>query len=171
MPKVSNASSMRWFLNSLPDPCGIIRDDEDGINIDHLLECKANVTYVTPSHQFPNGMVMPIARRLALLKWAKESGSYNIEDDYDGEFQYKGKPIPSLQGLDYENEKVIYLGTFSKSLIPSIRMSYMVLPTDLLERYKEHFTIYKQTFLVCINTHLIILYRTNLRVIYLNHNI
>lgn len=119
--------------------------DEGGINIDHLLESKANVAYVTPSHQFPNGMTMPIARRLTLLKWAKESDSYIIEDDYDGEFRYKGKPIPSLQGLDYENEKVIYLGTFSKSLMPSIRLSYMVLPTDLLERYKAHYTIYKQT--------------------------
>lgn len=118
--------------------------DQDGIDIKHLSSSKANVTYVTPSHQFPNGMVMPITRRMELLKWAEDVGRYIIEDDYDGEFRYKGKPIPSLQGLD-NNGKVIYLGTFSKSLIPSIRISYMVLPNSLLEKYHRHFTIYKQT--------------------------
>ncbi|WP_066073379.1 MocR-like pyridoxine biosynthesis transcription factor PdxR [Neobacillus soli] len=118
--------------------------DQDGVDIKHLFSSKANVTYVTPSHQFPNGMVMPIIRRMELLKWAEEDGRYIIEDDYDGEFRYKGKPIPSLQGLD-RNGKVIYLGTFSKSLIPSIRISFMVLPSSLLEKYKSHFTIYKQT--------------------------
>jgi len=118
--------------------------DQDGIDIKHLYDSNANVTYVTPSHQFPNGMVMPITRRMELLKWAEEKGRYIIEDDYDGEFRYKGKPIPSLQGLD-NNGKVIYLGTFSKSLIPSIRISYMVLPNSLLEKYNHHFTIYKQT--------------------------
>ncbi|MFJ5714412.1 PLP-dependent aminotransferase family protein [Neobacillus sp. NPDC093127] len=118
--------------------------DQNGIDLKHLVESKASVTYVTPSHQFPNGMVMPITRRMELLKWAEEEGRYIIEDDYDGEFRYKGKPIPSLQGLDH-NGKVIYLGTFSKSLIPSIRISYMVLPPNLLEKYSQHFTIYKQT--------------------------
>ncbi|MBM7602704.1 GntR family transcriptional regulator/MocR family aminotransferase [Metabacillus crassostreae] len=118
--------------------------DEDGINITHLKKTDANVVYVTPSHQFPNGMIMPISRRMELLKWAEEKNRYIIEDDYDGEYRYKGKPIPSLQGLD-KNEKVVYLGTFSKSLIPSIRISYIVLPSSLLNRYEEHFTIYKQT--------------------------
>jgi len=118
--------------------------NQDGIDLNHLVESKANVTYVTPSHQFPNGMVMPITRRMELLKWAEEEGRYIIEDDYDGEFRYKGKPIPSLQGLDH-NGKVVYLGTFSKSLIPSIRISYMVLPESLLEKYNQHFSLYKQT--------------------------
>ncbi|QCJ41317.1 PLP-dependent aminotransferase family protein [Bacillus sp. S3] len=118
--------------------------DQEGINLTQLVKSKANVTYVTPSHQFPNGMVMPISRRMELLQWAEGEGRYIIEDDYDGEFRYKGKPIPSLQGLDH-NGKVIYLGTFSKSLIPSIRISYMVLPDSLLEKYNQHFTIYKQT--------------------------
>lgn len=118
--------------------------DKDGINLKCLHNSKANVTYVTPSHQFPNGMVMPISKRMELLKWANEKQRYIIEDDYDSEFRYKGKPIPALQGLDH-NGKVIYLGTFSKSFIPSIRVSYMVLPNNLLERYNRHFTIYKQT--------------------------
>ncbi|MFJ7725231.1 PLP-dependent aminotransferase family protein [Neobacillus sp. NPDC097160] len=118
--------------------------DQDGIDLNHLVESKAKVTYVTPSHQFPKGMVMPITKRMELLKWAEKQGRYIIEDDYDGEFRYKGKPIPSLQGLDI-NSKVIYLGTFSKSLIPSIRISYMVLPDRLLEKYNQDFTIYKQT--------------------------
>jgi GntR family transcriptional regulator / MocR family aminotransferase len=118
--------------------------DQEGININALIESKANITYVTPSHQFPNGMVMSIARRMELLKWADEEGKYIIEDDYDGEFRYKGKPIPSLQGLDH-NGKVIYLGTFSKSLIASIRINYLVLPLSLLNQYNQHFTVYKQT--------------------------
>nr|WP_263327408.1 PLP-dependent aminotransferase family protein [Neobacillus sp. Marseille-Q6967] len=119
--------------------------DSDGIYMEELYASKADITYVTPSHQFPKGMVMPITRRMELLKWAAEKpGRYIIEDDYDGEFRYKGKPIPSLQGLD-QNGNVIYLGTFSKSLIPSIRMNYMVLPQSLLDQYNQHFMIYKQT--------------------------
>jgi GntR family transcriptional regulator/MocR family aminotransferase len=118
--------------------------DADGVCMKHLEESNANVVYVTPSHQFPTGKIMPITRRTELLNWAKENGCYIIEDDYDGEFRYKGKPIPSLQGLDSQGS-VIYLGTFSKSLIPSIRLSYIVLPATLLNKYDNHFTIYKQT--------------------------
>ncbi len=118
--------------------------DESGINLKELKESSATIAYVTPSHQFPFGMVMPIKRRIELLKWVEEQCGYIIEDDYDGEYRYKGKPIPSLQGLD-PNGRVVYLGTFSKSLIPSIRISYMVLPAALLSKYEERFTIYKQT--------------------------
>lgn len=118
--------------------------DEDGLNIEQLKKSGADVVYVTPSHQFPYGMIMPVSRRMELLKWAEEKNGYIIEDDYDGEYRYKGKPIPSLQGLDAKDH-VVYLGTFSKSLIPSIRMSYMILPASLMEKYKEHFAIYKQT--------------------------
>ncbi len=78
------------------------------------------------------------------MKWYEEKNGYVIEDDYDSEFRYKGKPVPSLQGLD-RSENVIYLGTFSKSLIPSIRISYLVLPPKLILKYQEHFKIYKQT--------------------------
>jgi GntR family transcriptional regulator/MocR family aminotransferase len=118
--------------------------DQDGICMNSLKSSRARIVYVTPSHQFPYGMVMPVSRRMELLNWAEEMDGYIIEDDYDGEFRYKGKPIPSLQGLDI-NERVVYLGTFSKSLIPSIRISYLVLPKPLLIKYKQYFTVYKQT--------------------------
>ncbi|WP_271814608.1 PLP-dependent aminotransferase family protein [Clostridium beijerinckii] len=118
--------------------------DEDGICIDELRKSSAKVVYVTPSHQFPNGMVMPISRRIDLLKWCEEKAGYIIEDDYDSEFRYKGKPIPSLQGLG-NSENVIYMGTFSKSLIPSIRISYVVLPSTLINKYQEYYKVYKQT--------------------------
>lgn len=118
--------------------------DEKGINISSLNNCNANVAYVTPSHQFPYGMIMPLSRRLELLKWANDRQGYIIEDDYDGEFRYVGKPIPSLQGLD-TNERVIYIGTFSKSFLPSLRMGYIVLPNHLLKAYQNLDGIFKQT--------------------------
>ena len=84
------------------------------------------------------GMVMPMKRRMQLLAWAsRENGRYLIEDDYDSEFRYKGRPIPALQGNDTEG-KVIYLGTFSRAIAPSIRISYMVLPETLLPAYEEN---------------------------------
>lgn len=98
----------------------------------------ADLAYVMPSHQFPTGVVMPIKRRLELLGWAKrKEGRYLLEDDYDSEFRYKGRPIPALQGYDKDG-RVIYLGTFSKSLAPSIRVSYMVLPPALFALYKRN---------------------------------
>lgn len=118
--------------------------DESGLCVESLHESQADIAYVTPSHQFPLGMIMPISRRVELLNWAEMNKSYIIEDDYDGEFRHVGKPIPSLQGLDRFG-RVIYLGTFSKSLIPSIRVGYMVLPPELAERYHEKLSGYKQT--------------------------
>ena len=98
----------------------------------------ADLAYIMPSHQFPMGMVMPMKRRMQLLAWAsRENGRYLIEDDYDSEFRYKGRPIPALQGNDTEG-KVIYLGTFSRAIAPSIRISYMVLPETLLPAYEEN---------------------------------
>lgn len=117
--------------------------ESDGINIKALAACAAQIVYITPSHQFPYGMVMPINKRLMLLQWAKERNGFIIEDDYDGEFRYQGNPIPSLQALD-TNGNVIYLGTFSKSLIPSVRISYLVLPEKLLQIYKKNYSIYEQ---------------------------
>lgn len=111
--------------------------DRHGMKIDKLYESDADVAYVTPSHQYPTGVVMPIKRRLELLKWANDrDGRYIIEDDYDSEFRYKGKPIPALQGYD-QSGRVIYLGTFSKSIAPAIRMSYMVLPEELVAVYRK----------------------------------
>ena len=111
--------------------------DEKGMCPAQLESSGADLAYVMPSHQFPLGTVMPISRRQQLLAWAgRKEGRYLIEDDYDSEFRYKGKPIPALQGYD-SREKVIYLGTFSKSLAPAIRISYMVLPLPLLAKYRE----------------------------------
>ena len=111
--------------------------DQYGMRVDCLRESKANMAYVMPSHQYPLGIVMPIKRRMELLHWAKEEPNrYIIEDDYDSEFRYKGKPIPSLQGYD-AHDKVIYLGTFSRSIAPAIRVSYMVLPKHLVSVYRK----------------------------------
>lgn len=119
--------------------------DKSGIHIESLIKSKANIAYVTPSHQYPLGIVMPITRRLDLLNWASEaSNRYIIEDDHDSEFRYIGKPIPSLQGIDSDG-KVIYLGTFSRALTPALRIAYMVLPDKLFKLYKEHFSYYSST--------------------------
>ncbi|MFL0492735.1 PLP-dependent aminotransferase family protein [Bacillus sp. AFS054943] len=119
--------------------------DRDGICIADLENSDANVVFVTPSHQFPYGMIMPITRRMQLLQWAKkEEGRYIIEDDYDSEFRYSGKPIPALQGLDTDG-KVIYMGTLSKALLPSLRMSYIVLPKNLINKYQKQYLFYTQS--------------------------
>ena len=111
--------------------------DKSGMDVSQLEETNADIAYVMPSHQYPTGIVMPIGRRLELLKWAaKSQNRYVIEDDYDSEFRYKGKPIPSLQSTD-RGDNVIYIGTFSKAVAPAIRVSYMVLPRKLLQRYRE----------------------------------
>jgi GntR family transcriptional regulator / MocR family aminotransferase len=119
--------------------------DNEGISITSLKESGANIAFVTPSHQFPCGMIMSISRRKQLLSWAKEKkGRYIVEDDYDSEFRYSGKPIPALQSLD-SDEKVIYMGTFSKALLPSLRMAYIVLPKLLMEKYHEHYFHFVQS--------------------------
>lgn len=112
-----------------------VGQDEQGIRIEELEKTEADTVYVMPSHQFPMGMVMPLKQRMELLKWAgAREGRYIIEDDYDSEFRYKGQPIPALSGFDQKG-CVIYLGTFSKSLAPSVRVSYMVLPRELMNTY------------------------------------
>lgn len=112
--------------------------DRYGMKVGELRKEDADIAYVTPSHQYPTGIVMPIKRRMELLRWADEAdGRYIIEDDYDSEFRYKGKPIPALQGYD-RHEKVVYLGTFSKSIAPALRLSYMVLPRPLLKNYERN---------------------------------
>ncbi len=109
--------------------------DDFGCSIEMLRQKKIDVIHITPSHQFPMGIVMPIQRRNELLNWVSETSSrYIIEDDYDSEFRYQGKPIPALQGLDI-HDRVIYMNTFTKTLAPSFRMSYMVLPEHLLSPY------------------------------------
>ena len=117
--------------------CIPVSMDKNGMKVTELEKSGADIAYVTPSHQYPTGVIMPIRRRMELLKWAcEEQGRYIVEDDYDSEFRYKGKPIPALKGYD-ASDKVIYLGTFSKSIAPAIRLSYMVLPKPLLEAYEQ----------------------------------
>lgn len=119
--------------------------DKHGIKVKELSLTDGDIAYVMPSHQYPLGIVMPIKRRLELLNWASEKkGRFIIEDDYDSEFRYKGKPIPSLQGYDV-NDTVIYIGTFSKSIAPAIRVSYMVLPKQLLNIYDRMGSVYTST--------------------------
>ncbi len=111
--------------------------DQYGMKVGELIGSEADLAYVMPSHQYPLGIVMPMKRRMELLKWAAEGENrFIIEDDYDSEFRYKGKPIPALQGFDSRG-KVIYLGTFSRAIAPAIRVSYMVLPKKLLTLYNE----------------------------------
>ena len=119
--------------------------DGQGLRVDVLGERAVRVVHVTPSHHYPLGIVMPVARRQALLRWAAaDPGRYIIEDDYDSEFRFSGRPIPALQSLD-GGERVIYLNTFAKSLAPSLRMSYMVLPPHLLEKWRRDFWFYSST--------------------------
>ena len=119
--------------------------DEEGLLLSALDASLAEVVYVMPSHQFPMGTVMPLMRRQELLEWAAAAeGRYIIEDDHDSEFRYVGKPIPSLQSRD-QNDCVIYFGTFSKSISPALRMSYMVLPRHLSERFHREYDFYSST--------------------------
>lgn len=107
--------------------------DAEGLSITHIRasQARARAAYVTPSHQFPLGHVMSLPRRLELLRWATDNDAWILEDDYDSEFRYRGQPVPALQGLD-ARQRVIYLGTFSKVLFPSLRLGYLVLPADLM---------------------------------------
>ena len=119
--------------------------DESGMKVGCLEKENVSAVYCMPSHQFPSGTVMPIGRRIELLKWAdKAADRYIIEDDYDSEFRYHGKPIPALQATD-EHGKVIYIGSFSKAIAPAIRISFMVLPETLLEKYKRELFFYSCT--------------------------
>lgn len=123
----------------IPVPVG-----DKGIDIQHLYRQGARLSYLTPSHQFPLGMTIPVHQRYQLIEWAKKVDGYIIEDDYDSEYRYKQRPIPSLHSLT-KNEKVIYMSTFSKALLPSVRISYMVLPNKLIDLYRKHAEVLEQT--------------------------
>ena len=121
----------RQRMAVLPIPC-----DNEGMAMDALEASPASICHVTPSHQFPLGIAMPIGRRAALIHWAnKEDKRYIVEDDYDSEFRYATRPLPALQGLSSDG-KVVYIGTFSRSLAPSMRLAYMVLPPALMHTYR-----------------------------------
>lgn len=125
--------------------CHRIDMDKQGIIIEKLEESQADVVHISPSHHFPTGIITPISRRYELLSWAAKSDSrYIIEDDYDSEFRLVGKPIPALQSIDI-TEKVIYINTFTKSLTSTMRISYMVLPLSLANRFLSHMSFYSCT--------------------------
>ncbi|MGG6265419.1 PLP-dependent aminotransferase family protein [Leptolyngbya sp. AN03gr2] len=126
-------SARKVFLshgaNLLPIPV-----DESGLiieKLEHSATDSLRLVYVTPSHQFPTGATLSLTRRLELLKWASKNGTMILEDDYDSEYRYGDRPIPSLQGLD-QSDSVLYIGTFSKVLFPSLRIGYLVLPPQLV---------------------------------------
>lgn len=126
-------------------PVAFVPVDGQGMSARALAASGAHLAYVTPSHQFPTGVTMPVGRRTELLQWAGAAPDrYVIEDDYDSEFRFDGRPIPCMQGLD-EADRVIYISTFSKSVAPAIRIGYMVLPAPLLETYRQRFGFYSCT--------------------------
>jgi GntR family transcriptional regulator/MocR family aminotransferase len=110
--------------------------DQEGLRVAVGIDtCSdARMAYVTPSHQFPLGVTMSLSRRLALLDWARRADAWLLEDDYDSEYRYTGRPLPALQGLDSDG-RTIYLGTFSKVLFPSLRLGYLVVPADLVDAF------------------------------------
>lgn len=108
--------------------------DDEGMELREPALRGARLIYVTPAHQFPLGVTMSLPRRLALLEWARTSGALIYEDDYDSEFRYAGRPVPALQGLD-RHGLVLFAGTFSKVLFPSLRLAYLVIPPGLVDRF------------------------------------
>ena len=127
--------------------CCCLPVDEDGLSIRALSDSGAAVCYVTPSHQFPTGVTMPAGRRAELLHWAARCPGrrYIIEDDYDSEFRFDTRPLPSLQGMAGADGPVVYLSTCSRSLAPSIRIAYMVLPEQLLPAWHAKYRLYSST--------------------------
>jgi len=107
--------------------------DREGLNPARLPE-DARMVFVTPSHQYPTGAILPLERRLALLKWARRRNAVIVEDDYDGEFQYDGRPLESLQGLDREG-RIVYIGTFSQTVFPALRIGYLIAPASLVPAF------------------------------------
>lgn len=132
------------ILHNNGTPTVPVQVDGSGMRVSALRESGAQVAYVTPSHQFPTGVSMPVGRRTELLGWAAEAPDrLIIEDDYDSEFRFDGRPIPSLQGLG--GSQVVYISTFTKSIAPSIRIAYMVLPPPVLAEYRRLFGSYAST--------------------------
>ena len=134
--KVYRANSVR---------CCYAGVDENGIDIDDLRRTPADVVHLSPTHHFPSGVTMPVTRRYQILAWANEKdGRYIIEDDYDSEFRINGKPLTPLFGID-AGEKVIYINTFSKSLASTVRISYMILPEHLANKFYRMLSFYSCT--------------------------
>lgn len=124
--------------------CRPVPLDRQGMDLAALNASGANVAHISPTHHYPTGLVTPIGRRQALLRWAEETGGVIIEDDYDSEFRFAGRPIPTLQSID-SGGRVIYMNTFSQTISPSMRVGFMVLPPRLLERYRQELDFYACT--------------------------
>lgn len=136
----------RLILENNGVPCRMVGVDQNGLSVTELEQTDADFCYVTPSHQFPTGVTMPVSRRAELLRWAaQQPGRYILEDDYDSEFRFDIRPLPSLQGMAGPDGPVIYLTTFSKSLAPGIRIACMVLPLHLLQPYRRLYGGYSST--------------------------
>ena len=119
--------------------------DEFGIIVEELEKLNIDIVHVSPSHQFPTGIVMPVSRRNQLLQWAyAKLGRFIIEDDYDSEFRFSGNPIPAMQGIDVVG-KVVYINSFSKSMAPTFRVSFMVLPPVLLQVFHQKYRFFSNT--------------------------
>ncbi|BAK97487.1 putative GntR family transcriptional regulator [Oscillibacter valericigenes Sjm18-20] len=118
--------------------------DGEGMNLDALRASGASAVHLSPSHQYPTGLVTPIRRRQELLRWAEETGGVIIEDDYDSELRFTGRPIPPLQSID-GGGRVAYLNTFSQTIAPSMRVGFLVLPSRLLEQYRRELDFYACT--------------------------
>ena len=137
----------RQVLENSGHICRFLPVDEGGLSVTALAASDAAVCYVTPSHQFPTGVTMPAPRRAELLGWAaaRPGQRYIIEDDYDSEFRFDTRPLPSLQGMAGADGPVIYLSTVARSLAPGIRIAYMVLPQHLLPAWEKRYTLYSGT--------------------------
>ena len=135
IPKLYNSFSLNWKSIDM---------DDEGINMRDLETVNPNIVHVSPEHHYPLGTFMPLKRRQELLAWGcRAANRYIIEDDHDSEFRYKGLPIPPMKAIDTQ-DKVIYLGTFSRTIAPAIRIGFMILPDALLEVYRK-----KLAFLAC----------------------
>ena len=137
----------RQVLKNSVRPCQFVPVDEGGLAVAALAASDAAVCYATPSHQFPTGVTMPAPRRAELLGWAarRPGQRYIIEDDYDSEFRFDTRPLPSLQGMAGADGPVVYLSTVARSLAPGIRIAYMVLPAHLLPAWRQRYSLYSGT--------------------------
>lgn len=124
--------------------CRPVPLDRQGMNLAALSASGATVAHISPTHHYPTGIITPIGRRQALLRWAEETGGFIIEDDYDSEFRFVGRPIPTLQSIDLGG-RVVYMNTFSQTISPSMRVGFMVLPLRLLEQYRRELDFYACT--------------------------
>lgn len=135
-------------IRQVYDKCGAVCRpvllDGQGMVPDALTAAGATVAHISPTHHYPTGLVTPIGRRQALLRWAQQQSGYIIEDDYDSEFRFAGRPIPTLQSIDTSG-RVVYMNTFSQTISPSMRIGFMVLPPRLLDRYRKELDFYACT--------------------------